>query len=266
MGMSHGEVYPNAPLALVAAEIRFPPVSERSLGMPVHRQIRDLMGDDWVIHNGTTQTLEAGVGPAGPQASLKSETVGRITSRSRTKIITVRPENLTVEVSDYIHFADFRDLLQRAAAAVEQVIKPDGVARAGLRYIDEVTVPEATPDWSKWLHGSLFPPALPPALVPTSWTGAVQYQVEDDQVVVFRYGPSDDPVVSSQGPLRRTRVPKGPVFMLDFDSSWQPLDIPRFSADSIVEVADRLRDPLRGLFDSLIRPDLLQLFRQEPKT
>ncbi len=264
MGMSDGEVHPNAPLALVAAEIRYPPVAERSLGMAIHRQIRDLMGEDWVIHNDTTRTFEAAVGPAGPEASVKSETVGRITSRTRTKIITVRAESLTLEVSDYVHFTDFRDLLERAAAAVEQVLRPDGVSRAGLRYIDEVSVPEEAPDWANWLDGSLMAPGLPPTLIPQSWTGAVQYKVADDQVVVFRYGPSEGPVVSPQGPLRRSHVPEGPVFMLDFDSSWQPPDIPEFSASNIVAVADRLRQPLRGLFDSLIQPDLLEHFRQDP--
>ncbi len=46
--------------------------------------------------------------------------------------------------------------------------------------------------------------------------------------------------------------------MLDFDSSWQPSEIPTFTAECIVTAADRLRAPLRGLFDSLIKPDLLQ--------
>jgi len=76
--MTSGEVYPNAPLALVAAEIRFPPVSERGLGMPVQKLIRDQLDSDWVIQNDTTQTFQAEVGPAGPKASLTHETTPRI--------------------------------------------------------------------------------------------------------------------------------------------------------------------------------------------
>lgn len=262
--MNSGEIFPNAPLALVAAEVRYPAVAEGALGMAIHRRIRDALGADWVIHNDTTQTLEAGVGAAGPQASLRSETVGRITSRKRTRIITARPENFTVEVVDYVRFADFRDLLERASAAVESVLRPDGISRVGLRYIDEITVPESRPQWSRWLDSSLMAPALPPELTPTEWTGAVQYQVAPDQSLVFRYGPSAGPIVSPAGPLRRPRVPDGPIFMLDFDSSWQPSDIPAFTADRIIEATDRLRSPLRALFDSLLKPSLLEVFRQEP--
>ena len=265
MPIDSGEVFPNAPLALVAAEVRYPAVAEGALSMAVHRRIRDALGPDWVIHNETAQTFEAGLGAAGPQASVRSETIGRITSRRRTRIITARPENFTVEVVDYVRFDDFRSLLERAAAAVETVLRPDGISRVGLRYIDEVSVPEAQPHWDRWLAPSLMPPSLGPDLIPTEWTGAVQYQVAPEQSLVFRYGPSAGPVVSPVGPLKRPRVPDGPIFMLDFDSSWQPSDIPEFTADLIVETADRLRDPLRALFDSLLKPSLLEVFRQDPR-
>ena len=263
--MTSGEVYANAPLALVAAEIRFPPVSERELGMPVQKLIRDQLGSDWVIQNDSTQTFQAEVGPAGPKASLTHEMTPRITSRQRTKTITVRPESLTIEVTDYQHFADFRALLELAATATDNVLHPDGIIRAGLRYIDEVSVPVSPPDWERWLDKSLFPP-VSGDLVPSQWTGTVQYNVDIDQLLVFRYGPSQGPVVSSTSHLRRPRMPSGPVFMLDFDSSWQPSDIPEFSASEIVSTADRLRSPLRGLFDNLVKPELLEIFRKEPNT
>ena len=263
--MNSGEVFPNAPLALVAAEIRYPPVTEGALSMAIHRRIRDALGSGWVIHNDTTQTFEVGVDAAGPRASSRSETVGRITSRQRTRIVTARPNNFTVEVVDYKHFTDFRGLLERASVAVESVLKPDGISRIGLRYIDEIAVPESPPQWNNWLGASLMAPSLSPQLTPAEWTGAVRYQVTTDQSLVFRYGPSASPVVSSAGPLRRPRVPDGPIYMLDFDSSWQPGNIPEFKADTIITVADRLRSPIRELFDSLITPSLLDVFRQDPR-
>ena len=232
--------------------------------MAVHRRIRDEIGSDWVIHNDTTQTLEAGVGAAGAQASLRSETVGRITLRPRTRIITARPDSFNVEVVDYVSFADFRDLLERASAAVEKVLRPDGIARVGLRYIDEISVPGPVPQWRRWLDPSLMSPGRRAGLTPVEWTGAVQYQVAPDQSLVLRYGPSAGPAVSPEGPLRRPRVPEGRIFVLDFDSSWQPSDIPEFTARGIVEAADRLHSPLRGLFDSLLQPSLLELFRKDP--
>lgn len=259
-----GEVFPNAPLALVAAEVRYPAVSERQLGMAIQKQLRDAIGADWVIHNDTSQTFEALIGPGGPQqASVRSDTVGRIVTRQKTKIITIQPDHLVIEVADYLHFDDFRDLLERTAAAVESILRPDGISRMGLRYIDEIAVPESPPQWDHWLHSSLMAPATG-GLTPTEWTGAVQYTIDTDQIMVFRYGPSKGPVVAPNGPLRRPKVPEGPIFMLDFDGSWQPRDIPEFTATHIADMAGRLRAPLRGLFDSLVTPDLLKIFRQDP--
>lgn len=263
MGMSSGEIFPNAPLALVAAEVRYPAVTERPLGMAVNRQLRDAIGSDWVIHNDTSQTFEAGFGPAGPHASVRSDTIGRIISRTRSKIITVQPDRFVIEVADYLHFADFCKLLERTAAAVEGTLRPDGISRMGLRYIDEIAVPDVQPQWDRWLHPSLMAPLSPPNLVAAEWLGSVQYSVAPDQIVVFRYGPVKGPVVAPNGPLRRPRVPEGPIFMLDFDSSWQPVDIPEFSSARIAEMAGRLRAPLRDLFDSLATPALLEIFRQE---
>lgn len=265
MGMSSsGEVFANAPLALVAAEVRYPPVSERQLGMAVHRELRDAIGADWVIHNDTSQTIEAVFGPSGPQQTVRSDTIGRIVTRQKTKIITVQPDHLVIEVADYLHFEDFRELLERVAGAVEAVLRPDGILQMGLRYIDEITVPENPPQWHQWLQPSVMAPANPPDLIASEWTGSVQYRIGSDQVVVFRYGPAAGPVVAANGPLRRPRIPEGPIFMLDFDSSWQPVDIPEFSAATIAEAATRLRAPLRGLFDGVVTPDLIEIFRQEP--
>ena len=264
--MATGEVFPNAPLALVVAEVRYPPVSEGALTMPLYRRLRDMLGSGWVIHNATTQTLEAGMDAGGPRASLRSEKFSRITSRERTRIVTAKPENFTVEVVDYLRFPDFRDLLVLAARAVESVLRPDGIVRVGLRYINEVSVPQQPPRWSDWLDSSLIAPELPRELTLTEWTGAAHYQVAAEQFLVLRYGPSSGPVVSSEGPLRRPRVPEGPLFMLDFDSFWQPDNIPEFTGDGLGEVAEWLHRPLRGLFDSLCKPRLMEVFRKDPES
>ena len=264
MSVDSGEVYPSAPLALVAAEVRYPEVAEGGLGMAVHRRIRDALGSDWVVRPEPLQTFEAVVGDAGPRASLRSETVGRITSRKRTRIITALPGSFTVEVVDYASFADFRDLLERAAAAVGDVLEPDGVTRVGLRYIDEIASPEPAQRWGRWLDASLMAPSLPSGLTPAEWMGAVQYKTAPEHSLVLRYSTSDGPVVSPDGPLKRPKVPQGPIFVLDFDSSWQPGDIPAFTAERITGAAERLRAPLRELFDSLVPPALLEIFRQNP--
>jgi len=53
--------------------------------------------------------------------------------------------------------------------------------------------------------------------------------------------------------------------MLDFDSFWQPEEIPAFSADGLVQSCDDLRAPVRTLFTELINDRLVdEVFRMEP--
>lgn len=261
--MRTSEVYPNPPLALVAAEVRFPD-GATLLGSAVHRAVRDRLGNDWVIEGGKQQTMEVAVGPAGMgPPNIRQENVSRITVRDRTQIVTLRSDSLTIEATRYGGYETFRQLLHLAFSVVGDVLEPDGVSRLGLRYIDEIFIPDAVqPDWAEWIHGSLLPPPTD-GLHPATWTGAVQYDIGFERRMVLRYGPADQPVVASAGPLRRLRVTEGPIFMLDFDSFWQPSDIPSFSADGLVSACDELRAPIRNLFDGLVTVRLVdEVFRK----
>jgi uncharacterized protein (TIGR04255 family) len=72
-------------------------------------------------------------------------------------------------------------------------------------------------------------------------------------------------VVDPAGPLKRLRKPEpGPVFVLDFDSFWEPDTIPAFSAPDLLVACDELRAPARTLFDQLMTPRLVdRVFRKE---
>lgn len=53
--------------------------------------------------------------------------------------------------------------------------------------------------------------------------------------------------------------------MLDFDSFWEPLDIPEFDPSSLADTCDELRAPVRKLFDLLITDRLRnEVFMKEP--
>lgn len=264
--VSTSEVYPNAPLALVAMEVRFPDGSAASIGPSVHRAVRDRLGSDWVIEGSKQQTMEVAFGPSGVATpNVRTENLSRLTVRDRTQVVTLRPDSLTVEATRYDGYDHFRDLLHTLFSAVEDVLAPDGVSRLGLRYINEISVPgPGLPDWAEWVHPSLLPPSAE-ALVAETWTGAVQYEIGPMHRLVLRYGPADQPVVASAGGLRRLTAAAGPIFMLDFDSFWQPGDIPAFSADDLVQACDHLRAPGRSLFNHLVTPRLItEVFRKEP--
>lgn len=268
------EVYPNAPLALVAVEVRFPNAATgRPLPITLQRSFRDVLGESWVIETSKVQQLSVSIGPAGavPQA-LPPVTIPRFTVRDRTLAVALTEESMTIEATQYRHYPDFRQIVERAATAAADVLVPDGIARIGMRYIDEIRVPDAQEEnpsaWREWVDTSLLAPQLQgmaqAGFGSAGWEGAAQYATGPNQKLVLRYGPRTGYVVNPVGPLKRPRSPSpGPLFALDFDCFWEPPDIPEFDPETVMSTCDELRAPIRALFDMLITAKLLAEFKRE---
>ena len=271
------QVYPNAPVSLVAVEIRFPTGSgpSQAIPTPLQRSFKSQLGEAWVIEQVRTSTLAMSMGPGGPgPQSVEFAVIPRFTVRDRTMAIAVTPEALTIEATRYEHYPTFRKVLELAFETAAKVLLPEGVARVGMRYIDEIRVPEVDGEspqgWGTWVDPELMPPHVGAAsklgLDPKAWEGAVQYRTGPDRTLIFRFAPRVGYAVNPEGPLKRPSAPPpGPLFMLDFDSFWQPPDIPEFDADALLGVCDELRVPIRTLFDLLIPERLVQeVFMKEP--
>lgn len=272
------EIYPNAPLGLemVAVEVRFPnTVTGRPLPMTLQRSFRDVLGENWVIETAKVQQLSVSVGPVGavPQPP-QLVTIPRFTVRDRTLAVALTDESMTIETTQYRHYPAFREIVERAATAAADVLAPDGITRIGVRYIDEIRVPdlrEGDPSaWQEWVDTSLLPPQLQAmakaGFESTGWEGAVQYETGADQKLVLRYGPKIGYVVNPAGHLKRPHhrpTSPGPLFALDFDCFWEPADIPEFDADTVMSTCDELRAPIRALFDMLTTGKLRAEFKRE---
>ena len=96
--------------------------------------------------------------------------------------------------------------------------------------------------------------------------GAVRYVTGADRSLVLRYGARQGYAVQPRGSLNRPSAPPpGPLFVLDFDSFWEPPDIPEFDAASLIETCDALRTPVRTLFDLVVTDRLRRdVFMKEP--
>lgn len=272
------EVYPNAPLALVVVEVRFPSaaaVGGRPLSVTLQRTFRDLLGREWVIGSLKTHKVEIAFGPGGAITQpVQSQIVSRFTVRDRTRAVAITEESVTIETTAYTHYLDFRETLEKAITAAAEILEPDGIVRIGMRYINEIRVTgidEADPyTWRQWVDPSLLAPGLAQmkdkGFPPTVWESAAQYQTGPDQKLVLRYGPRVGQIMNPASPLRRPRLPEpGAFFLLDFDSFWEPSDsIPEFGSSVVTGVCDQLRIPIRTLFDLLVTDRLLGEFRKEP--
>jgi uncharacterized protein (TIGR04255 family) len=263
-------VYPEAPLALVALEVKFPSeASTKDFVTPSQKAFRDRLNliGDWVIESLQHQEVQISLGP-NPAQTVRSVNVPRILTRDRSVAVSFPPDAITIETTTYKGYAGFRQLVVAVLEATQELLAPDSVARMGLRYIDEIRVPdelgENSPRWSDWLDDSLLPPKLPPSVrwapEASMWTAGAQYQMGHDKFLVIRYGPQVGPVVTPQ--LRRPKVPPpGPVFLVDFDSSWQPDILPSFDPKALIEICDLLHAPASATFESFITEKLRNVFR-----
>ncbi len=184
----------------------------------------------------------------------------RWTSRDRRTALSIHPDSLVIETTDYGSYDRMRELLDVVLQTRVAVAAPAGVERIGLRYIDEIRVPagnsDSAPAWEQWVDASLLGPAhigTELSLVPVVNQGIFVFSGGNDHAVVLRYGAQSDYTVQSTPDLRRPLPPPGPLFKLDIDSYWQSADeVPEFDAEFILQQADALHSPVRGVFESVI--------------
>ena len=263
--MTDRELYPNAPIVLSAAEIRHTlcgPLEARELSrmsallktvLPLRSELR-----------GVEIAFQAGPGirPLAQEQVLAP--VPRWTSRDKRTALTLRPDAMVVETTDYGSYERLRGILEVALAAREVSANSLGVERVGLRYIDEIRVPtgngDAHPSWVEWVDASLLGPmsaGTAVGLQPAGTQGVAAFTGTDGQTLVLRYGPRDGVAVISTPELRRPTPTPGPFFLLDIDSFWEPPgEVPGWDADTVLDIVDRLHAPVHDVFESLITESL----------
>lgn len=256
-GVREREIYPNAPIILMAVEVR------HSLCQPLERkQVAQVSAEVMQLLplpselNEVSITVQAAPGEQPVQQVVA--TFPRWTSRDKRTALTMRQDSLVIETTNYGSYDRMRELLEVALRLRQVVEVPGGVERIGLRYIDEIRVPlvDDIPDWKEWVDSALLGPLNiggDLGLVPAVNEGAIVFSHGTSSALVLRYGAQNDYAVQSTPELRRPLPPPGPLFKLDIDSFWQAGDeIPEFDTDRVLARADSLHEPVRGVFEDLI--------------
>ena len=249
-------IYPNAPLAMVAVEVRFPEQPD-GVGRRARDAIRAAVRESLpLVENITQEEIQVALGAPIP-ASVQRRTFPRFVTRDRTTALVVNESTMILETTQYSGYAGFRPLIETVLDAVARTTQPDGVLRVGLRYIDEIRVPSIKNlpgDWSGYIDSHLLaavdPAFLPSELTPRTWQGLVQYSTGPDCTLTLRYGPGEGYAIDPRGATRRKDPPApGPFFLLDSDSFWSAnAEVPEFSAPRIAAIFDQLHAPVRELF------------------
>jgi uncharacterized protein (TIGR04255 family) len=262
------EIYPNAPLQFVAFEVRMPPAPQLGTleaATTVYEKLRDLVP---IIHGPAQAPIE----PSAPRASISFSAGGsqtRMVNRERTLSVMVAPTAVVVETSAYTQFEEFLKVIHRALQAAASAVAPAGIQRVGIRYIDEIRVEavRSPVDWFDYINPALLCAMRVDAdLTPQRTEGLAEFELDDGQRTVMRFGAMSGRVVDPGGPLRLRRAEEGPFFLIDLDSFWASPDegIPEFDVERVIDTVKRLRGPVRTLFEASITDRLRdEVFRKE---
>lgn len=260
------EIFSSAPLEFVACEIRVP-TAPKLVRNDTFETLTDALRDDFPIPDEEQiQTLTV-IG--GKEGGVEAERRYRFLSRERTASAVVARNAITVETTDYQEFGDFRSLVLTVVDAVAATTNIVGIERVGLRYINEIHVPDEISDASDW-RGWISDHVVGVLGVADGYTtDALQTVVriagEDSTGVVLRYAAMVGGGVVGDAPLRR-RAPasSGPFFVIDTDSfrtSTGPA-MEDFDHERVASILDLIHEPVGTLFHRAITDRLREELRR----
>lgn len=263
-------MYPNAPLRLVTAEYRFP-LSAVLAGADLLTLLAKTLGSTLPVIEPAEPMIQLNLGRMAAAPTVSGGGF-RLLTRDRTTAVTVTSSRLAVETTSYGHWEDFRDTFVAIALRTlgDELGALAGLERVGLRFINEIRVPDvATVDqWYAYVSPDLLAPTR---VVPDgdfrTVQNALHLRMGDNSELLMRSGILEGHVVDDSGPLALPSPPSdGVYFLIDIDSFWTtPGALVEWSTESALRTSDELHAPVDKLFESCITEVLRDsVLRKEP--
>jgi len=253
--LAKSEVFPNAPLQLVAFELIFQPNPNLAAASTL-----SALGA-WADAEESTVELAPQTPPRvlgqPPNITLSLEpALFRIMAESKTLSITLWRNSLTVEHSEYERYGDFRMLLLNILTSLLVVADLSPIERLGLRYIDELHVPAdigTAQQWEPYINKALLAPLdLVSAAKTSNLGGTLELELNDDRFVNVRYATVRGPATRG-GAIKLRPRPSTSFCLLDTDGFWLPPGgAPLVGADDVLKVCDDLHRAVDDIFDLVV--------------
>lgn len=258
------EVFAQAPLALVTAEIRLsyePRLNDTATRDTFAQAVREHLP---ILESEQFVSLSF----QGASGQVTEETLPQLRALNpeKTASVTLNANALTVQIVEYEHFGAFLNLVTVCLQALPRVVPGALVRRVGLRYINEIRVPGGVTDtreWSKWLSSDLLAAfSLLPDQPVGGLNGSVLFHLDQERNVLLRWGEVvGRSILVPTIPLRRPELTEGRFFLLDTDSFWEPgspqsLDVPR-----LTDELGHLHVPVGRIFLASLTDEVKALFR-----
>lgn len=255
--MAAHEVYPNAPLRLVTAEYRFP--HSPALAEPT-------------VEARLAEHLGSGVPIVEPLEQPSSEKMGfRFLARNRMFAVTIQPNRLAIETTDYHTWEEFRDKNVKHLLSIicNDIGRISGIERVGLRYINEIRISNSInqpEDWQSWINEDLLTPLKVAKPIGNSMIlGQLGIMTAENCAIHLWFGMSDGYVVDDNVFNLPNGTGEGPFFLLDIDSFWlNQGDLDKFDLANTISISNKLHSPINDLFEKCITEKLrTKILRKE---
>jgi uncharacterized protein (TIGR04255 family) len=261
------EIYPNAPLRLVAFEVKYPLALKLASSDALMRFQEDLAEGLPIVELGMESSIS--FSPQQGIQEITPRTLFKLYSRNRRSAVTLSHTSLVIETSEYIRYALFRELVSRSLSSLAQATPLPGIARIGLRYVNEIRVQGALSpaDWKPYISNRLLGPIDVSEDFPVGeFATRVQFDFGSGRSMQLSAATLHGELVSSQGPLRVDKK-SGPFFLIDIDSFGTYEELLRFEPEAALDICDQLREPVREVFERSITDRLRnEVLRVESKS
>jgi len=263
------EVYTNAPLAMVVAEVQFaytPELDEQRLLASVVQTA--FPGEQ------PSLALKPMINVETPEANRQIGLVVEAVTSDRQRTASLSPQAMSVAMSGqaYRRYQEsLRQLINRACAGLLSAQPSILVTRLGLRYLDEIRPPvrpEQVQDWERWVDPALVGPSRYLTGVggrAVSSRSTWNFELEGGRGLAFNFGPFEGSgIVSADHPFHQAGA-NSLMFVLDVDVSWTPPGGHpiQLSRDEILTHYDGLHRPAQEIFAAVISEESKKLFRGE---
>lgn len=172
----------------------------------------------------------------------------RLVGKDQTSAMSINPESVSLEVQKYPGWSSFQQDLRSLLRSIGEVVDPDKVARVGVRYLNQIKIPDGASGWQGLIPDELLGASLHPRLRDgvIATENKMVLAIDDQVRCLFRYGQFTD-VDGQDG------------YLLDYDV-YREQEI-EFDADSLVHTAKALHSVAWSLFRTTTTEELIKSFR-----
>jgi uncharacterized protein (TIGR04255 family) len=243
-------LFANNPLRLVAAQIRFPPMFALSEPRAIAGLQRQL-ADSYPLAGLDEDLVDLATGIVTPPDRWTNRGLWRFESEDRAWSIVVTLDSIGLEASRYRRYEEFAERAEALFTAAVHTLGIRRRTRFGVRYVDEISHPEATTvvQWERFLRRDLLGLAAGELLSPYVESTAQSIHLAlDDGRLGIRHG------YRKEG--------SGAVYFIDldaYDPEARPLEV-----EEVMARMARYKRWCWNFFRASITDELADFLRPEP--